>query len=101
MTRHRPAILRAAALGTGIGALVATLAALRDWWLNPAGLFHGPAGTDWSIVFDTWWSWFLPVAAPVVAVLVPVAWLLGRRRLARAAPPPDTGDPVQRGDKDG
>ena len=101
MTGHRRAILRAAALGAGIGALVAALAALRDWWLNPAGLFHGPAGTDWSIVFETGWSWFLPVAAAAVAVLVPLAWLLDRRRLARAAPPPDTGDPPQRGNHDG
>ena len=101
MTRRARAVLRAVALGLASGALAGALAALRDWRINPAGPFRGPAGTNWAIVFETAWSWFLPVSAYAVALFVPLALLLDRRRrLARAASPPDTGRPTQRGNRD-
>ncbi len=76
-----PALRSGAAWGVLTGAAVSTVATALDGLANPAGLFHGPAGTNWPVVLETAWSWFWPVAlavAPVVAVLR--ALFLGRKR---------------------
>jgi hypothetical protein len=62
-----------------IAALVALPPTVSDWRLNPGGIFHGPAGTDWGIVWQTGLSWFLPVFVAVAAVSFPMAWWLERR----------------------
>jgi len=54
------------ALGAAIAFLVAAAMTYADWKLNPAGIFHGPGGTNWGFVRDTLISWFLPVF-PVAA----------------------------------
>lgn len=64
----------------GVAALVASLASARDWFINPTGIFHGPAGTDWAIVAETWWSWFLPTSGGVAVLLLPLMLWLARRR---------------------
>lgn len=52
--------------------VVASLATFRDWRLNPGGLFRGPAATHWSVVAETWVSWFGPTLLLACAVLVPI-----------------------------
>lgn len=62
-----------------IALVIAELATLFDWSINPDGVFHGPHGTDWGVVVATWISWFWPtvlVLAPFAAV---IAWLRSRR----------------------
>ena len=68
------------AVGTVTGLVVAVAMTVRDWRLNPGGIFHGPGGTDWLIVADTATSWFVPVTLLVTALAVPVFQLLRRRR---------------------
>ena len=67
------------AIGTVVGLVVAITATLRDWLLNPSGVFHGSGGTNWSVVAETAVSWFVPVTLLVTALAVPVLQLLRRR----------------------
>ena len=60
------------AAGVVLGLIVAAIMTTLDWRLNPGGIFHNAQGTDWGIVKETAFSWFLPVtlAASVVAVIL-------------------------------
>ncbi len=71
MTRKR--LLLVLAFGAAVGFVVAALMTFLDWRLNPGGIFHGPRGTDWSIVMETAFSWFAPVSALAVVLALPVA----------------------------
>jgi hypothetical protein len=70
--------------GILVAFLVATLPTAINWYDNFGGIFRSDSGTDWSIVFETWFSWFWPV----VIISVPVALLLhawiSNRRAANA-----------------
>ena len=49
-------------IGITIGMVVSSAMTYQDWCLNPGGIFHSESqGTQWSFVWDTWISWFLPV----------------------------------------
>lgn len=79
MTRARLWALCAAAAACA-GLLVASTMTVLDWRLNPGGVFHTPGGTHWEIVWHTWISWFLPVAAATLLVCLPIAaWATTRR----------------------
>ena len=67
-------------ISASIAVLVALPPTISDWQLNPEGIFHGPDGTDWEIVWQTGFSWFLPVFLAAVAVSLPIAWWLERRK---------------------
>lgn len=73
----RPLII-ALAIAAVLAALTSGIATFLDWRTNPSGIFHGAAGTYWSVVWETWVSWFGPVLLLAAAVLVPV--LLWRHR---------------------
>ena len=67
-------------IGCGIGFAVASTMAFLDWRLNPAGIYHSDAGTNWVFVWDTWFSWFWPVASMAAAVTLLAIWVLSLRR---------------------
>lgn len=75
--------LRPVAKGLATGTLVAILAAAiptaLDWYRNWSGLFRNDSGTNWSIVFETWLSWFWPLALVAIPCAV-VAHMIMRRR---------------------
>lgn len=48
--------------GAALGLAVAAVMAYLDWRLNPSGIYRDETGTHWDFVFETAWSWFLPVA---------------------------------------
>lgn len=50
---------------------IASVATFRDWYRNPSQLFHDHTGTHWSILIDTFVSWFWPLA--LLAILVTLA----------------------------
>ena len=78
-TRGR-ALATALVLGMVVGGLVASVQTYLDWQLNPSGLFHGDEGTSWRIVWETWSSWFAPVALMTSGLVAPMVWWwLGRR----------------------
>jgi len=70
--------------GSLAGLLVAGGITLMEWWQNPGGIFQTQVGTDWHIVWQTWSSWFFPVALTVLALAWVTAffvfWLRSRRR---------------------
>ena len=41
-----------------LATLLASLMSFLDWRANPAGLFHGEQGTNWSVVGETAWTWW-------------------------------------------
>ena len=62
-----------------VAGTVAGVASFMDWQLNPGGIFHGAAGTNWSIVWATWASWFAPVFLLVAVLLIPALVWYTRR----------------------
>jgi protein-S-isoprenylcysteine O-methyltransferase Ste14 len=76
-------------IGAVVGILVASVMSFLDWRLNPDGIFHGEGGTSWAVVWETWVSWFVPVALLAAAILLPV--LLWRSRRRRGQRPPRGG----------
>lgn len=47
-----------------------------DWRLNPSGMFHNDQGTNWTIVAETAFSWFWPVALlAFVTTVVVHSWI--------------------------
>jgi len=70
-------------IGISAGGLVALLAATAitfiDWRLNPGGVFHGQAGTDWKIVWETWSSWCAPVFLVTSGIAIAVLWWTSAR----------------------
>ena len=65
--------------GLASGAVIAIpltlIMCVWEWIENPGGIFHGPGGTNWSFVFDTAMSWFVPTFL-YVAVIASVLHLL-------------------------
>lgn len=67
--------LHLAGYGATAALVISAVMTLRDWRLNPGGIFHGEAGTHWQVVFETAWSWFWPsvlLVALLAALLAPV-----------------------------
>jgi hypothetical protein len=58
------AVLLSSIISLGVAATMTGL----DWRKNPEGLFHGPGGTDWVIVRETFFSWFWPLL-PLVGIV--------------------------------
>jgi hypothetical protein len=56
--------------GLGIAATLSVIMATSAWIENPDGIFHGAAGTNWSFVGETAWSWFAPTALPCMACTI-------------------------------
>jgi len=68
------------ALGALVGLLVAIPPTFLDWRANPGGIFGGPGGTNWGVVWETFFSWLWPVALYAAPVAIVVhAWITGRR----------------------
>ncbi|WP_299790379.1 hypothetical protein [uncultured Shewanella sp.] len=69
--------------GLLIGAIVSVLVTLIilvwEWVENPGGIFRDQNGTNWSFVFDTASSWFVPTflyTALIVALLYLVLYTM-------------------------
>ncbi len=71
-------------VGVLTGLVVSALMAFMDWRLNPGGIFHNDAGTDWAVVTETALSWLWPVALATcfaaAVVLYALAWIRSGRR---------------------
>ena len=61
--------------GVLLSLLLSATITLMHWFENPGGVFHGPSGTYWGSVFETFWSWFLPTLPLAVAVAVVILLL--------------------------
>ena len=59
-----------ARLGLVVALIVSTTVTAIEWWQNPGGIYHSDAGTDWTIVRETWSSWFVPTLLTVAGVAV-------------------------------
>ena len=63
-----------------VGLVTATIPAsvvtILDWHTNPGGIFHNDSGTDWTIVWETWVSWFGPLIIATTAFVALVLFVL-------------------------
>jgi hypothetical protein len=69
-----------------ITALILTaLVTAWEWIENPGGIFHNDNGTNWSFVYDTAISWFVPTFLNVTLIsgLVYTVFLISKRILKK------------------
>ncbi|MEJ8569297.1 hypothetical protein [Elongatibacter sediminis] len=79
MKKQKVAVVRGVLIGFLLAFLVAAVPTILDWSANPAGIFRGGAGTNWAVVFETFFSWFWPLFlffAPVAIVFL--VWIARR-----------------------
>jgi len=61
--------------------LVSTYFAYDSWKVNPGGIFHqADTGTNWGLVWETFFSWFWPLLPAVLAPALILFWILSRNR---------------------
>ena len=82
----RNSLIVAIIAGFFIASLVTLTITLWEWLENPSGIFHDQNGTNWTFVYETASSWFVPtfINASVVVALIHLAskgimWLRKRR----------------------
>ena len=79
-------------VGLPAGFLVGCVLTLMEWRQNPGGIYQTQAGTEWDIVWQTWSSWFFPVALTVlILVWVTAVSVFRLRSHKRVNPSEDTG----------
>ena len=64
------------ALGLVASAVLAMVMTYADWRLNPGGIFRGEQGTEWAIVWETLFSWFVPTIPAAVILSVAILFLV-------------------------
>ena len=55
-------------LGTITSFIVTFIITLWEWIENPGSIFHNKNGTNWSFVYDTAISWFIPTFINVTLI---------------------------------
>lgn len=78
MNKRVMVFVRGVLIGVVLAGLVSAIPTALDWHANPAGIFRTSVGTDWGMVWETFFSWLWPLLlflAPVsVAVLFWIDW---------------------------
>ena len=65
-----------AIVGLVAGLVIGISMTVSEWRLNPSGIFHNEQGTNWTIVAETAFSWFWPVALfALVTTVVIHSWI--------------------------
>jgi hypothetical protein len=78
MTRR--ALVRGVLFGLAVGSVLSLVMTTLDYLHNPAGIFHDELGVNWGRVFETWFSWLVPVALLGSIVAVPILLWMSRPR---------------------
>jgi hypothetical protein len=73
------------AAGVVVSIPVATVPTFLDWHHNPGGIFQDHAGTNWSIVSETFFSWLWPVFLVAIPTAVAVIALFSECRSSDTA----------------
>ena len=54
--------------GSAVALAVTLTITVMEWIANPGGIFRGPEGTNWKIVWDLARSWLVPTFAHAASV---------------------------------
>ena len=84
MNKQTKLLAWGALIGCCVSALISAVPTGLDWYSNPAGIFRGEAGTNWSVVLETHFSWLWPLFLFFAPVSIGVLFWLDRRRLKHA-----------------
>ncbi|MGH1364441.1 MAG: hypothetical protein ACRBF0_12855 [Calditrichia bacterium] len=74
MKNYRIAILA----GVGVSVLISGGMALWNWLENPGSIFQTADGTNWSFIWETFGSWFLPLILLLLPIFLLTAYLRTR-----------------------
>ncbi len=91
----RRILLKPILSGAGTALLLSFFMTMRDYLINPGGIFHNESETNWQIVSETFFSWFWPALIPLIVLAVLVAFIferVKRRNLKPQQPRPDKSD---------
>ena len=75
--------LRGVLIGGVVGFAVGLAMTLIDYRRNPGGIFQTQVGVHWGHLFETWVSWFVPVALMAFASSLLVLFWRARRSAAK------------------
>ncbi|GLP95100.1 hypothetical protein [Paraferrimonas sedimenticola] len=81
--RLNPSVTVGIGLGFWLSLAISVTMTLHDWHLNPNSVFIDSGMTQWGRVFDTAWSWFLPLMPSLTLLCIGVHWLLETRKKDR------------------
>ncbi|MEL6822385.1 MAG: hypothetical protein AAFP70_11530 [Calditrichota bacterium] len=59
-----------------LSGFLASLMSLWNWIENPGSIFHDSSGTNWSFVWDTFFSWFWPMLLFFLPVFLIAGYLI-------------------------
>ena len=77
-------LTKGVAVGFLIALIISAIPTGMDWYANPAGIFRSENGTNWSIVFETLFSWFWPLFIVFVAASMAVLFWISSRAKKQA-----------------
>lgn len=84
MNRRARVLARGSLLGLIFALLVAAVPTFLDWRRNPGGIFRGGSGTDWGVVFETFFSWLWPAILVAVPMSIVVLAVIAARKSGNA-----------------
>lgn len=58
------------AAGFAIAFSLTLFVTVWEWIENPGGIFRGDAGTNWTFVWETAWSWLFPSTLQLVPLFL-------------------------------
>lgn len=67
----------------GMALIISTGTTLMDYAVNPAQLFHTKSSVNWTVVSDTFFSWFWPLTLAFIPASSLFVWLRFKLRQFR------------------
>jgi len=66
--RIKKLLLTSLTIGSTSAFILTLIITIWEWIENPSGIFHNENGTNWSFVYDTAISWFVPTFVNVTVI---------------------------------
>ena len=68
----KSSFLVAIIVGLSVSSVVTLTISIWEWLENPSGIFHNENGTNWTFVYETASSWFVPtfIISSAISALV-------------------------------
>jgi hypothetical protein len=68
-------LLTSLTIGLTSAFILTLIITIWEWIENPSGIFHNGKGTNWTFVYDTAISWFVPTFINVTVISAIVYFL--------------------------
>ncbi len=74
--RIKKLLLASLTIGSTSAFILTLIITIWEWIENPSGIFHNENGTNWSFVYDTAISWFVPTFVNVTVISAIIYFLI-------------------------